>query len=192
MPGGPPPFSRLQSPHFESGSHSAVFHGSYMGWWPCEPRKHLVGASQLWRAGVLLGRGCWDMGGAWVWTIPGTLPICTCSGSANGPWGLGTIWGRGSGHPRELSSLIRSLGTLFFACSQGRGSGVDQTIWQVVSGFPNGIWAGKGGWSPSSPAHPPGPVSQDQGSYCGGTKHSSQVREVGSQAQGDQMGRKYI
>lgn len=40
-------------------------------------------------------------------------PICTCSGSAKGPWGLGSTWGRGSGYSRELSSLIGSLGTLF-------------------------------------------------------------------------------
>lgn len=43
--------------------------------------------------------------------IPGTLPIPTCAG----PWGQGTVWGRGTGHTRVLSSSsIRPMGTLSF------------------------------------------------------------------------------
>lgn len=44
-----------------------------------------------------------------------------------------------------------------------RGYGVDQTIWRVVSSFPNDIWAGQGGVGPSSTS--PGPVSQGQVSH---------------------------
>lgn len=52
-----------------------------------------------------------------MWSVPGTLPICTCSGSAEGPQGLGSTWGKGSGYSRELNSLIWSLGTLFLPAS---------------------------------------------------------------------------
>lgn len=96
-----------------------------------------------------------------MWSVPGTLPICTCSGSAKGPRGLGSTWGRGSGYSRELSSLIWSLGTLF-ACFLERGSDDNQSVWWVVSGFLRGLWAGKGGGDglPSRLSQPRGDLPQ--------------------------------
>lgn len=66
-----------------------------------------------------MGRSFWDVGGAQAWPIPGPLPIPTCAGSPKGPWGLGIVWGRGTGHIRVPSSLIRPMGTLSLFCSKG-------------------------------------------------------------------------
>lgn len=110
----------------------------------------------------------------------GPSPFCTCSGSAKGPRGLGSTWGRGSGYSRELSSLIWSLGTLFLpAPRQGALTSINQFGgWSVA--FSGASRLGREGET----AYPLGPVSQEEGSHSAGTEPPSQVRGVGRQARG--------
>lgn len=100
--------------------------------------------------GCTIGPGLLGCGGILGLAYSWDPPHLHVFGSAKGPRSLGTTWGRGSGHARELNSLIWSLGTLFwgwhtlfFGCSKGLWSRSNNMA--GVSGFPNGIWAGKGG-----------------------------------------------
>lgn len=92
-----------------------------MGWWPCEPRKHLVGASQLWRAGVLLGRGCWDMGGSlgvdYSWDPPDLHLLRLCQR----PLGPGHNLGKGFRTPQGAEFLDLVTGHAVFRLLPGKG-----------------------------------------------------------------------
>lgn len=83
-----------------------------------------------------MGQSCWDVGEAEAWSTPGALPIPTCSGFPKGPWGQGTVWDRGTGRERVLSSLNQPVGTLsLFACSKGLWSNMAAGQW---------LWGWKG------------------------------------------------
>lgn len=129
-----------------------------------------------------MGQSFWDVGGAQACPAPGTLPIPTFAGSPKDLWGLGTVWGRGTGHTRVWSSLIQpTLETISSShfCSKGLWYRSDSVVGgQLLSKWHLG-WRGRRG---SLFLHP-----KPSQPHCGGTEHRAWVRgwEPGS---GDKMG----
>lgn len=118
----------------------------------------------------------WDVGGAQACPAPGTLSIPPALAPKD-PWGPGMVWGRGTGHSWVWSSLMQQFWRLSrHLILAPRDYGIDQTMWWVVSCFPNGIWAGGRGVGLFLHPKPSQP-------HCGGTEQHSR-KGGGSQAQG--------